>query len=371
MRSWSHQCLCSTWRAYTDRRRELSTFPLGPWCQRLVGRDCQTSERPYEAFLASSQLIGGGGGGGGSGGGSDHGAALIGSWWLTERHGWEGGHSQSARTIDVSIRTSYVDGFYPLGSIPSERPVTAKDVADAGLTARNEVGLLRLASWRDYYRLRRLPDSSPAALLLTYPLTLYHAIVEYGQVPCTVARTMLQRPLRIHIVGAEKELNFLDLFREVSFLLPPDFMLELVFVVRGDMLPPSLRQSHPAKFTVDLTRTLRASIVSGTYGASLDPHFDCGSGPPDLVAAFNAGLRAYPTWRSAVAYLDRHRGVVAVCTDYNEHSAAQCASLGGAASRNTVAVNPFRQPRAMPVSSMNLPQFSNGFLYVFNPQTLD
>jgi len=34
---------------------------------------------------------------------------------------------------------------------------------------------------------------------------------------------MLKRPLRIHIVGVEKEANFLDLFQEVGFLLQEDF----------------------------------------------------------------------------------------------------------------------------------------------------
>jgi hypothetical protein len=124
----------------------------------------------------------------------------------------------------------------------------------------------------------------------------------------------------------------------------------------------------------------------------LDPNFDCGSGPPDMIMAFNAGLFAYTSWRPVVAYLDQHRAVVGVFTDYNEFSGLQCASLGGALCRNSLQMNPFRQPRAMPgtinqrqpvtnalsnylvrpclvvVFSMNLPQFSNGFIYVFNQQ---
>ena len=44
---------------------------------------------------------------------------------------------------------------------------------------------------------------------------------------------------------------------------------------------------------------------------------------------------------------------------------------GGAASRESLVINPFRQPLSLPVYSMNLPQFSNGFIYVFNEQELD
>jgi hypothetical protein len=352
---WSHECLCRTYQLYTRRRVELSDFELGEWHTPLIGRDFQLSEAPYETFLESL--------------GVTTKQSTENSWWRTEMDGWSGGQSESAKQVDVSVRRSYREGFYPVvDGIPPERHLVEKQ-ENSDLLDRNGVGLLRIRSWSDYYRFRGLPDTSVAALLLTFPLTLYHALVEYGEVPCTVAR-MLQRPLRIHIVGAEKEIHFLDLFREVAFLLPNDISLELVFVVRHDMLPPAVRSRMGNKFNVDLLDRLRVTLVSGTYGGSLDPNFDCGS-PPDMIMAFNAGLYAYESWRSVVNYLNRNSGVVGVFTDYNEFSGVQCASLGGASSRESVRMNPFRQPRAMPVYSMNLPQFSNGFLFVLNPQELE
>ena len=69
--------------------------------------------------------------------------------------------------------------------------------------------------------------------MLTFPLTLYHVIVGFGEVPLTAAAEILKRSLRIHVVGAEKAINFLDFFREVDFIS----LLELVFVVRPHMLP--------------------------------------------------------------------------------------------------------------------------------------
>ena len=133
---------------------------------------------------------------------------------------------------------------------------------------------------------------------------------------------------------------------------------------------------------VEMTSNLTVGVVGGTYGGEmksdhsatttiLDPNFDCGSGPPDMVIAMNAGLYAYESWRSVVDYLYHNTGVVGVFTDYNEYSGVHCAGLGGAASRESLCINPFRQPLAMPVYSMNLPQFSNGFFYVFNAQELD
>ena len=183
----------------------------------------QTSEEPYEHFLREklgidpgclSTL-------------DDNSVDSCESWWSTELHGWAGGKSKSAKTVDISVRKSYSQGFSPLTDIPAERPVDMDDVEDANKNLstpilRNALGFLHLASWEHYYKLRGISPSSPVALLCTFPLTVYYAIESHGQVPCTVAR-MLKRPLRIHIVGVEKEANFLDLFREVGFLLPADF----------------------------------------------------------------------------------------------------------------------------------------------------
>jgi hypothetical protein len=290
--------------------------------------------------------------------------------------GWSGGQSSSASGVDASVRLTYHQGFAPITGIPPERRVSSEDLIAAGLERnKNSVGLIQLSSWEDYYKLRKIPPSSPVSLLCTFPLTIYHAIARYGEVPVTVAR-MLKRPLRIHVVGAEKEINFLDLFQELSFLLPQDVHLELVFVVRDDMLPAKCQTiSTPAdrQFSMRIEfDSMEIGVVTGTYGGTgLDPNFDCGTGPPDMVIGLNAGLYAYESWRSVVTYLYEHSGVVGVFSDYNEYSGANCAALGGARSRQSLRMNPFRQPRCMPVYSMNLPQFSNGFLYIFNEQDLE
>ena len=207
---WSHSCLCATWKAYTNHRKDLSTFEwLGDWHQELTGRSCQMQTLPYDEFLAKLGID----------------RECI-SWWRTEMDGWAGGESQSATTVDASIRRSYTEGFAPIPmiAIPPERRVTPQDLERAGLDKTNSLGLTILKSWKDYYSVRGIPSTSPVALLCTFPLTIYQAIVQYGEVPSTVAQ-MLKRPLRIHVVGAEKEMNFLDLFQEVGFLLPEDFQV--------------------------------------------------------------------------------------------------------------------------------------------------
>jgi hypothetical protein len=163
--------------------------------------------------------------------------------------------------------------------------------------------------------------------------------------------------------------------------------VELIFVAREDMLPTKCRMSTSTSndddnddrflLKVEMTINLTVGVVGGTYAGEgideniLDPNFDCGSGPPDMIIAMNAGLYAYESWRSVIDYLYHNKGVVGVFSDYNEYSGYNCASLGGAASRESLVINPFRQPLSLPVYSMNLPQFSNGFIYVFNEQELD
>lgn len=333
-------------------------FPFHEWHMQLMERENQVSEEPYRRFLDKELNV-----------------LNIenGSWWVTEVGGWSAGLSCSARGVDGSIRRTYQEGF-ALDSelVPPERHISEEECSRHNLT-RDECDLLNLDTWEDYYKLRGIPLSSPVALLCTFPLTLYRAIQKYGKVPVTVAR-MLQRQLRVHVLGVEKEMNFLDLFKEVGYLLPEDLNVELTFVVRQDMLPLKCRnQQHTQgnRMCITLTSNLTLDVTSGTYGDGLDPNFDCGSGAPDIVVGMNAGLYAYGSWRSVVSYLNKNRGVVGVFTDYNEHSGMNCASLGGGHARNSLTVNPFRQPRAMPVYCMNLPQFSNGFIYVFNEQELD
>ena len=207
--SWAHSCQCQSWRVYTDHRVQLSTFDFSSdWHSELMGRSFQIGEESYEKFLVENIGI-------------DPKACK--SWWRTELGGWAGGSSDSATLVDPTIRKTYVDGFAPISScqIPPETRPTKEDITRATIS-RNSIGFLSLKSWDDYYNLRGIPSSSPVALLCTFPLTIYHAIANYGHVPVTVAR-LLKRPLRVHVVGTEKELNFLDLFKEAGFLAPDDF----------------------------------------------------------------------------------------------------------------------------------------------------
>jgi hypothetical protein len=154
--------------------------------------------------------------------------------------------------------------------------------------------------------------------------------------------------------------------------LPKELEVELTFIVREDMLPPKAADRDGGfDIKLELTSNLTLLVKSGTYGGDLDPHFDVGSGSPDLIVGLNAGLFAYSSWKSVISFLHSNKNVVGVFTDYNEWSGTNCASLGGGKSRQSLSINPFRQPVALPVYCMNIPQMSNSFMYVLNEQHLD
>lgn len=214
---WSHVCLCETWGLYARRRVELSTFPF-TWASELVSRQCQLSHHPYESFLEQKLDI----------------CDITKSWWKTEKSGWKGGTSDSAKQIKLLQRLTYIDGFgLDESLLPPERNIIANE--GDGFNRDPETNLIELNCWSDYYRLRGITLESPVALLCTFPLTLYYALQEFGKVPITVSR-MLQRTMRIHIVGVEKELNFLDLFKEFGFLLPVDVNVSASYSIKKFVL---------------------------------------------------------------------------------------------------------------------------------------
>ena len=217
---WSHQSICKTWSQYTHRREELGSFSFD-WHLPLLTRENQISEEPYKHFLTNDLGV--------------LQTTVPSNWWSTETSGWSGGQSISARKIDFMHRLSYAQGFAMDNHLlPPERPVTDDDVSRAGITHESQCNLLDLNSWEEYYKVRDIPLKSPVALLLTFPLTIHYALLKYGAVPITVAR-MLGRQIRIHVVGIEKELNFLDMFKELAFLLPQDLPVSADILRKHDV----------------------------------------------------------------------------------------------------------------------------------------
>ena len=227
-----------------------------------------------------------------------------------------------------------------------------------------------ISSWAEYYAFRKLSPESPLALLMHFPLTLYHILVKLQLVgPPSLGRLRRAEPLRIHYLGVEgKEWALKDFYRELAILLPHD-TLEI------DMVGPGI--DGPAPGHVD--------VISGRLGGRVTVRFHRKvyndavqrtlGGAPHVAVALNAGL-ATPRykWQTALRTLAEHRTPFAF-TDYTEYGIYAGTTLLDALGMPITmpsAPNPFCQPLRWPDASnacFTMPWISNGFLCACNTNT--
>ncbi|CAL8084890.1 unnamed protein product [Calicophoron daubneyi] len=153
-----------------------------------------------------------------------------------------------------------------------------------------------LRNWSEYYSWRGLgspqdqPDSSPLAILLHWPLTIYQILASVlpKNYPQTILSVCAKRTLVVHIVGAEHELSLLPVFKELDYLIRPELQIRLFFI--GTYIDPSVN-----KRIFHLSSRLSAVTWNGVYHQFLQSglsHADF----PDVIIGFNVGLAAYSSW---------------------------------------------------------------------------
>ncbi|WOK98915.1 zinc finger MYND domain-containing protein 15 [Canna indica] len=242
----------------------------------------------------------------------------------------------------------------------------------------------RLNCWEDYYHWRCLPLHSPVALLLHWPLTVYHCF----QLLAAISSISKDRDkLNIHYLGPEKELLQLWAFGELLALFPG---VQLHINLVGPAVP-QFRDGDTVNFYKYLPCTEGSCICKSSCG---DSHTKGPKSPnsisgtvnirlhkglyhdryrniikdsyPHIIVAPNAGIAAYSSWLPTVELI-KEMGVPAIFTDFCEEAAnlaASCiTSVTGVPLRLPIQINPFRQPMAVEDSALYLPCYSNCFLF--------
>ncbi|GAB4839901.1 hypothetical protein Ancab_020610 [Ancistrocladus abbreviatus] len=232
-----------------------------------------------------------------------------------------------------------------------------------------------LRSWKEYYQWRSLPLDSPVALLLHWPLTIYHA----SQLVFRRKESAESRyQINIHYLGPDKELSQLAVFAELHALFP-------CCQVHIDLVGPAVPQYRDGErinldsyahcddkdckckmpsedIRCDAAVTLR--LFKGFYHDCLSSIVKDSS--PHLIIAPNAGIAAYPSWLATIEII-KELNVPAVFSDFCEeaaHLAACClSSVTGSALALPIQLNPFRQPLVVEDSALYLPCYSNCFLF--------
>ncbi|KAJ8637788.1 hypothetical protein MRB53_012055 [Persea americana] len=240
---------------------------------------------------------------------------------------------------------------------------------------------INLSDWKDYYQWRCLPLHSPVALLLHWPLTIYQSI----QLSATRRSiSEISGTLHIHYLGPEKELLQLAVFGELHALLPH-------LQVHIELIGPAVPQFRDGErinlcnyaHCLDLDCTCKSSSENRSWGVSNSNatkvtlwfrkgyYHDCfrdivKDSFPDIIVASNAGIAAYSDWLPTIELI-REIDVPAIFSDFCEeaaHLAARCISaVSGRPLTVPIQVNPFRQPMAVEDTVLDLPCYSNCFLF--------
>ncbi|KAL0953291.1 hypothetical protein HGRIS_004540 [Hohenbuehelia grisea] len=276
-----------------------------------------------------------------------HGAVLLEESWPSHQVSWK------------LQEKAHIPGLFPDDEVPP--PAASATVQ----------------GWSSWYQWRGLPMASLAALLMHYPLTVYHLLTNVLRVANTQVAKDRQK-ICVHYLGAEVELNFLPLFSELALLIP-NADIELVFVGKttrdvvlraGREFPGSLATRKVAT-SENWGRTILESSVEDW---------------PDAVVACNAGLASYHSWLEPIGLCQVLKIPFAV-TDYVEQSLRTAAegwipaaiepaiktiqhywmkaevdsSKVGPPQRNPIAMNPFSKPGQRVNDSFRMPSMVNGF----------
>ncbi|RKP08458.1 hypothetical protein THASP1DRAFT_29739 [Thamnocephalis sphaerospora] len=271
---------------------------------------------------------------------------------------------EARQVLDKGLwrRDSQASSAYAYGQLPAVSQEEAWTLPTSALPAplckplaagQAEFPEEPLTNWAAYYAFRQLPKDSPVAVLLSLPLTIYYAITQ-----CLPEKYRKRKELRIHLLGAERELDQTAVLAELANLIPEvKFHITLIGpMVHADM---TAEDPHPR---------VRLSFRRGHYHELCQQTGNKKLHPADLAIAPNASLETNQNWRGTVHLLAQQK-VPSFFTDQCETSTLNATRLFatvGAREAFPVRLNPFRSPVWREAEVHAMPCYSNGFLQAIN-----
>ena len=234
-------------------------------------------------------------------------------------------------------------------------------------------------SWKKYFEVRGYSMDNPSALIMEVPMTIWHIINKF-YLPKAPLVPGERRQLTIHLLGPEKEADLLPLF---ECLLP--FFPKWEICIH--MIGPQISNDIPAHNRAMLLKSQsndNSLFISLNPGNYTPQHHDAslfklpdefpkdllkgqnfGQGKPDLVIALNANLLGYPDWAPTLKFLCDAKQTVYITDRMEQMAHAVTANIHMVGGKMVVPVqaNPFRQPVFDFKKDVNLPGWSNGFLF--------
>ena len=189
-----------------------------------------------------------------------------------------------------------------------------------------------------------------------------------------------KRKITIHLLGAEKEADLLPLFECLLPLIPKtDIAIHMIGNAISQDIPPQQRAmcirsiSAESSIFMSITPSLyQPQHLDGTAFALPDnvpeevlASQNFGTGAPDLIIAMNAGLIMHQEWGPALQMIAASNKKFLVTERLEQFCIAAISNLPrlGAKLKFDTEPNPFRQPLYEFNKDVNLPSFSNGFMF--------
>nr|CAH8868964.1 unnamed protein product [Trichobilharzia regenti] len=193
--------------------------------------------------------------------------------------------------------------------------------------------------------------------------------------PFCIPKILINRKLIIHLIGVEKELSLLPIFKELDYLFKSQLRIHIYFI--GQHF-----DATADKTVYHLSSRLSISVWSGLYHEFLYARKMTGE-TPDLIVGFNAGLAAYSTWPASLSAI-AEMGVPAFFTDSCLYSSlwgfqvtsslglgpSQPDSIvgddykpGNVENQSCITMNPFRSPIRIEAPGVRWGWFSNAFIF--------
>jgi hypothetical protein len=241
-------------------------------------------------------------------------------------------------------------------------------------------------SWKSFYEARGYSLDNPSALVLEVPLTIFHLINQFHLkgLPAMkeggIFKLIVKRQITIHLLGVEKEADLLPLY---ECLLPLFPNTDLAIHMIGDKIAKDI----PPQQRAMLIRSVQnnSSIFLSVSTSYYQPHHLDGSAfqipqelpedqlnkqnfgacKPDMIICLNAGLVVHQEWAQAIQAIAQS-GVKLLVTERMEqlcNAAKQNLPRLNAKVGLDVQANPFKQPLYDFKKDVNLPGWSNGFIF--------
>ncbi|XP_071147580.1 zinc finger MYND domain-containing protein 15-like [Mytilus edulis] len=240
----------------------------------------------------------------------------------------------------------------PFGELPESEDPIFLPVESSILDEAPEKETKLLHDWEAYYEYRGFRLDSPIAILLHWPMTLYHIIKFcYPNDHPEWWDSVDSSCFKLDLIGVEKEVEMLCLFKELGYLCP-DITIDIIMYgveISKDVHNKTYEHNN-----------VKIQIVKGPYHKRADEHRK-----PHLVVGLNAGLGAYQMWGQTLVKLRTDR-IPAYFTDYCQYSCECARTAVEGLTFGTISdpvVNPFRNPVRKLAEENDMPWYSNGFLY--------